>query len=135
MGRRSRAKDREIRRAIPYFCQRDRRRVKPLAEKGSLSYMFYLNKPTNQKAGDQLLARGIISDPELIAKWNAVGIVAGGSCSNFPGTSPAGPTDADVAECDFNKYRGRGFVQLTFRDNYETFLDPSLLAAGLKKAD
>jgi hypothetical protein len=108
---------------------------KPISEKGSLSYMFYLNKPPNLKAGDQLLERGIISDPELVAKWNAVGIVAGNSCSNYPGTSASGPTDADVTECDFNKYRGRGFVQLTFRNNYETFLDPSLQAAGLPKSE
>jgi hypothetical protein len=108
---------------------------KPISEKGSLSYMFYLNKPPNLLAGDQLRERGIIDDPALVKKWNAVGIVAGNSCSNYPGTSSSGPTDADVAECDFNKYRGRGFVQLTFRNNYETFLDPSLKAAGLPKSE
>jgi predicted chitinase len=107
---------------------------KPIAEKGSLSYMFYLNKGSNERAGDQLLARGIISDPAEVAKWNVEGKVSGNSCSNFPGTSPSGPTDADVTECDFNKFRGRGFVQLTFRGNYKTFLDPSLTAAGLKES-
>ncbi len=107
-----------------------------LAEKGSLSYLFYLNKPSNRSAGDQLLERGIISDPELVKAWNAVGIPNGkGGCSNFPGTSPSGPTDADIAECDFNKFRGRGYVQLTFVDINRRFLQPALLAAGLPGID
>lgn len=102
----------------------------PIDEKGSLSYMFYLNKPPNRLAGDQLLERGKITDPELVKKWNAVGIVRGNSCSNYPGTLESGPTDADVTECDFNKFRGRGFVQLTFLTIYLDILEPSLLAAG-----
>ena len=104
---------------------------KPIAEKGSLSYMFYLNKPPNRPAGDQLLARGTISDPEVVKAWNKVGIVRGNATSNFPGTSASGPTDADVTECDFNKFRGRGFVQLTFLTIYLDILEPALIAAGL----
>jgi hypothetical protein len=105
---------------------------KAVAEKGSLSHMFYLNKPSNRIAGEQLLARGIITDPDLVKAWNAVGIPDGkGGCSNFPGTSPSGPTDADITECDFNKFRGHGFVQLTFVDLHKRFLEPALLAAGL----
>jgi hypothetical protein len=88
---------------------------KPIAERGSLAHMFYLNnKGGNRPAGDQLRDRGIVTDPAAIAAWNAVGHInpRTNQCDNFPGTSPGGPTDADVAECDFDKYRGRDFVQL-----------------------
>jgi len=106
---------------------------KPIAEKGSLAYLFYLNKSPNRLAGDQLLARGQITDPADVAAWNQRGKLnaAGTVCENYPGTKEPGPTDAHVTECDFNKYRGRGFVQLTLFPGYMKMLEPSLLAAGL----
>jgi hypothetical protein len=111
---------------------------KPIAERGNLAHMFYLNnKGGNRGAGDQLRDRGIISEQATIDAWNATGRInpRTNQCDNFPGTSPSGPTDADVTECDFNKYRGRGFVQLTNLPNYQTFLDPSLAAAGLADSE
>lgn len=104
----------------------------PLAEKGSFSYLFYLNKPSNRLAGTQLSERGIISDPALIAAWDARGKLnaSNTACVNFPGTATPPPTDADITECDFNKYRGRGFVQLTLFPIYLRILEPALLAAG-----
>jgi hypothetical protein len=105
---------------------------RPLAEQGTLSYFFYLNKPSNRLAGTQLSERGIISDPALITAWNATGKVnaSASGCVNFPGTASPPPTDADITECDFNKYRGRGFVQLTLFPIYLRILEPALLAAG-----
>jgi hypothetical protein len=98
---------------------------KPIAEKGSRAYMFYLNKRPNRLAGDQLKERGILTDEALITRWNQKGQ------KNYPGTDNPPPTDDEVKECDFWKYRGRGFVQLTLFTLYMDNLNQILIDAGL----
>jgi hypothetical protein len=98
---------------------------KPISEKGSRAYMFYLNKPSNRLAGNQLKERGILTDDALVARWNKKGE------KNYPGTDTPPPTDDEVKECDFWKYRGRGFVQLTLFPIYMDNLNQILIDAGL----
>jgi len=102
---------------------------KPVSEKGSLAYMFYLNKGPNRLAGDLLAERGKLTAQERILAWNKKG------SANFPGVGTDGITEADLKECDFWKYRGRGFVQTTLRTLYLDRVDPVLKAAGLNISD
>jgi len=102
---------------------------KPLSEQGSLAYMFYLNKGPNRLAGELLKERGILTDPARILAWNATGQKA------FPGVGTDGVTEADLKECDFWKFRGRGFVQTTLRPLYLDRVDQILQNAGLSKSD
>lgn len=49
----------------------------------------------------------------------------------FPGVGTDGITEEDLKECDFWKYRGRGFVQTTLWSLYLDRVDPVLKSAGL----
>ncbi len=102
---------------------------KPISEKGTLAYMFYLNKGPNRLAGDQLAELGKLEDKARIVAWNAKG------AEHFPGVGTDGITEEDLKECDFWKYRGRGFVQTTLRPLYIDRVDPVLEAAGLKATE
>jgi len=102
---------------------------RPLSEQGSLQYMFYLNKGPNRLAGELLKERGILTDPARVLAWNVTGSKA------FPGVGTDGATEADLKECDFWKFRGRGFVQTTSRTLYLDRVDQILQAAGLSKSD
>jgi hypothetical protein len=108
---------------------------KPLAEIGSISHMFYLNKPSNRLAGTQLKDLGKLTKDEDVAAWNATTDFQAGNNSRFPDPAKSGLADADLKECDFFKFRGRGFVQLTFHDLYLKFLESILLAAGFPGCD
>ena len=105
----------------------------PVSEIGGEKYMFQstaggkasYNKSPNRKAGDQLLAGGFIS-PEEVDAWN--------STTTYP--DPSDETlKAQARECDFFKYRGRGLVQLTWRNAYQRVVDPLLLANGYSACD
>ena len=102
---------------------------KPMAEVGSLAYMFYLNKGPNRLAGDQLLAKGLLKDPSRVLAWNKK------KKENFPGEGTDGITAEALRECDFWKYRGRGFVQTTLRTLYMDRVDPVLKAAGFQPSE
>lgn len=80
---------------------------------------------TNKLAGDQLKAWGIISTPQDVAAWN--GVV-------WPGKPPVNaPANvlAAALDCDFYRYRGYGFNQLTFRGNYKFCVEPYLIKKSL----
>ncbi|MEO6599390.1 MAG: hypothetical protein ABIQ16_05920 [Polyangiaceae bacterium] len=106
---------------------------KPVSEVGTPKYFFEpdakrhkasYNSGGNKKAGDQLLAQGAISTPADVTAWNS---------TVWP-NPPAGSTlEAAALECDFNKYRGRGFIQITFRTNFLKHVAPALRAAGNAK--
>ncbi|TND08421.1 MAG: Uncharacterized protein FD123_2217 [Bacteroidetes bacterium] len=99
-----------------------------LREKGSLQYFFetklpngkskrsYNQAPLNRLAGDQLKAWGLISNPADVTAWNS---------TTWPANIPANVL-AKAVDCDFNRYRGFGFNQLTWRENYLKCLQPYL---------
>ena len=104
----------------------------PRGEMGNAKYMFeakpkvkvsYNTGKGNRRAGDQLQARGVISDPAEIAAWNG---------EIYPESSSAA-VKAAALECDFYKYRGHGFIQTTFHDAYVSTVNPALKAAGYSK--
>lgn len=109
--------------------------LRPIAEVGGPRYCFETaipgtgghkasyNRHPNRLAGDQLLARGII-DEGARAAWNGT-------------TWPAASEDVYAAarECDFFKFRGRGFIQTTWWTTYEQQIDPLLALAGLPTCD
>lgn len=92
-----------------------------IREMGGPKYMFEptswgkvtYNKAPNRLAGDQLKEWGIISSDADVAKWNG---------QAYPGNLP----DNAQNRCDFYRYRGYGFNQLTWRNNYEAFMQPVL---------
>lgn len=68
----------------------------------------------NRLAGNQLKEWGILSNEKDIADWNS---------QKYPEDAPD-EVKKEAINCDFNKYRGGGFNQLTFRDNYQRCLQP-----------
>ncbi|HYS10484.1 MAG TPA: hypothetical protein VEP66_17225, partial [Myxococcales bacterium] len=105
--------------------------LEPISERGSEKYMFepsaagkasYNTSKMNRPAGDQLKAMGAIGDDRVPA-WNG---------SVYP--DDTGIKD-QVHECDFWKFRGRGLIQLTFRDNYKKHCEPALTQNGYKGID
>lgn len=108
-----------------------------LRERGSLQYFFetklpngkskrsYNQAPLNQLAGDQLKAWGLISSAADVAAWNGTVWPA-----NIPANIPANVL-AKAVDCDFNRYRGFGFNQLTWRENYVKCVLPYLSKKSL----
>ncbi|WP_299455967.1 hypothetical protein [uncultured Microscilla sp.] len=92
-----------------------------IREMGGPKYMFEptswgkvtYNKAPNKLAGDQLKQWGIISSELDVAKWNG---------HVYPGDLPNNAQN----RCDFYRYRGYGFNQLTWRNNYEKYMQPAL---------
>lgn len=104
----------------------------PIAERGDLRYFFEphtkasYNQSPNRKAGDQLRQRGVLTDEGEIARWNQT--------SPYP--SPTDPKlIAAARECDFNKYRGRGLIQVTWYENYVKAVDPLLTSCGYSRCE
>lgn len=85
----------------------------PAIEKGSLQYVYQYNHTGgglgNRLAGNQLKERGILIDPTDVQTWNT---------TTWPGLARPVPTEVQLKECDFWKYRGRGFIQTTSYPNY-----------------
>jgi len=105
--------------------------MQPIAEVGGLKWMFEAtaggkasyNKAPNRLAGDQLKAKGVISSDADVALWNG---------QVYPATVSA-DLQAALKECDFYKYRGHGFIQTTWRNNFQRDVDPALQSAGYSK--
>lgn len=108
----------------------------PISERGGERYMFEkssagkasYNAPPNRRAGDLLLARGVLSqdDQDSVAAWN--------STTTYPDPSDE-DLKAQARECDFFKYRGRGLIQLTWRPTYLSIVDPLLRGHGYQGCD
>ncbi len=103
---------------------------KPVGEGGSLQYFFNpvgqkqsYNQAGNRRAGDLLSgtllaafpqailtppAPGHPNDAALIATWNGIA---------YPATLGK-VTQANLQECDFYKYRGHSYIQVTWHDTY-----------------
>lgn len=95
-----------------------------IREMGGAKYMFEptswgkvtYNKAPNKLAGDQLKAWGVISSDADVQKWNG---------SVYPADAPAEVKKAAL-RCDFYRFRGYGFNQLTWRNNYDKCMQPVL---------
>ena len=74
------------------------------------------NKSPNHLAGEQLKSWGIISSEEDLQQWNG---------QVYPGQAPEEVKTAALS-CDFYRFRGYGFNQLTWRTNFERCLQPHL---------
>jgi len=73
-----------------------------------LPKMSYNQKP-NLRAGDQLKEMGLITSMSDVIKWNGT--------IKYPSDQPLNIRLA-ARNCDFYKFRGRGFMQVTWRNNY-----------------
>ena len=99
-------------------------RFETIREMGGPKYIFEPNrrgkisyntaKLGNRLAGDLLQARGVISEAADVAAWNS---------QKYPGDARKSVRKA-AKNCDFYKYRGGGFNQLTWRKNYKACLQP-----------
>ncbi len=105
--------------------------LEPISERGSEKYIFepsaagkasYNTSKMNRPAGDLLAAMGAISG-DRVAAWNG---------SVYPDDTGI---KEQVHECDFWKFRGRGLIQLTFRENYKKHCEPALKENGYKGVD
>jgi len=75
------------------------------------------NRSPNRKAGDQLKGWGVISNQSLIDAWNGE--------NQYPSTSPKELLNK-AQDCDFYKYRGIGYIQITWHNAYKICFEPSL---------
>ncbi|OJJ21307.1 hypothetical protein BKI52_12145 [marine bacterium AO1-C] len=95
-----------------------------IREMGGPKYMFEptswgkvtYNKAPNKLAGDQLKSWGVISSDTDVQQWNG---------SVYPSGAPAEVRQAAL-RCDFYRFRGYGFNQLTWRNNYDKCMQPIL---------
>lgn len=101
------------------------------------------SKKDQRYAGEQLKAWGIISDTADFNAWN--------SQEKYPTDPPPNSKDPKTRakwttagwnevkrralECDFNKFRGRGLNQLTWRENYVNHASASIKAVLGKELD
>jgi len=115
------------------MCNETGGSFKPVGEYGGPKYMFeaghkssYNNKGGNRGAGDQLKAKGLLSDEGEIAKWNG---------NIWPDPPKGGELYNASLECDFYKYRGHGLIQTTFRPAYHGTVDPILKKLGKPSCD
>jgi len=80
---------------------------------GGVKYSY--NRTPNRLAGDQLLAWGVIAEAERQV-WNG---------QIYPYNAPLRVQQAS-AHCDYYRFRGWGLNQLTWRNAYESFMQPHL---------
>lgn len=102
---------------------------RPLAERGGISYTFkYNTRPINWTCRRlfsdplYLFAHGHLMPGETLAGTTA----AVWGRSRYPSgysTDASDPSVAFIAEADFFKFRGRGFIQTTGRANYRKLAD------------
>lgn len=81
---------------------------------GGTKYSY--NQYPNRLAGNQLREWGVITRPDHIKLWNG---------QVYPYDAPTEVRQV-ANHCDFYKFRGWGFNQLTWRNSYETCLEPLL---------
>lgn len=95
---------------------------KPTRELGGQSYMFNAigkssyNQSPNRLAGDQLKSWGIISSVYDVSIWNG---------TTYPKDALQEVITA-AEKCDFYRFRGYGFNQLTWRTNFINCLQPHI---------
>ncbi len=82
-------------------------------ERGKLSYNGLLG---NELAGDQLKARGSIRTPEDVQAWN--------SRQRYPLDAPLAIRREADEWCDFSRFAGNGFNQITGKNNYVQYFLP-----------
>lgn len=100
----------------------------PSRERGGQEYMFntvmpnghsklsYNSAPNNRLAGNQLKAMGAITSSADVLMWNG---------HVYPKLAPIN-VKAAAEKCDFYRFRGYGFNQLTWRLNYLNCVQPHL---------
>lgn len=84
------------------------------------------NQSPNLKAGDLLKNWGIITKNEDITAWNSTTV--------YPTNQPEF-VRRKARDCDFYKFRGRGLNQITWRNGYIKYVNPSLANEGFKASE